>query len=171
MARRLLLVCLVVGIAVPASVVVAGKRANQRFLARILAVDGPGSGIDADTVHGMTPDQMKAELSTDIDRRLSALEARATISRDTLYAHSRRATLATGESQHLYADCDDPRDVALSCAGGAISGATESPITWMGVVLGDGSASVDRCLVVVQAGNSAPQTEIEATVRCLKLAS
>jgi hypothetical protein len=171
MARRLVLAVLLVAIAVPASVVVAGKRANQRFLARILAVDGPGSGIDADTVHGLTPDQMRAEMSDDVSRRLTALEARFSISRQALYAHSRRATLATGESQHLYADCDDPRDVALSCAGGAISGATESPITWMGVVLGDGTASVDRCLVVVQAGSSAAQTEIEATVRCLQLRS
>jgi hypothetical protein len=171
MTRRLMMVALVVALAVPASVVLAGRRAEQRFLARILAVDGPGSGIDADTVHGLTPDQMKAEVPDDVMRRLTALEARVAISRDALYAHSRRATLATGESQHLYADCDDLRDVALSCAGGAISGATESPITWMGVVLGDGSASVDRCLVVVQAGTSAAQTEIEATVRCIQLRS
>ena len=49
----------------------------------------------------------------------------------------------------------------------AFAGAHESPITWMGVVEGDGTTTVDRCLVVVTAGSSAPTTDIEAVVRCL----
>ena len=35
-----------------------------------------------------------------------------------------------------------------------------------GVVV-DGTTTVDRCLVVVTAGSSAPTTDIEAVVRCL----
>lgn len=158
---------LVVGLvmlALPTSLVLAGRRANQRFLQRILAVDGPGSGIDADTIHGLSPDQMKAEVTADVMRQIAAL----TISPDALYTHARRATLTPGQEQHLYADCDDPRDVALSCAGGAFQGATESPVTWMGVIR-DGSVNLDRCLVVVHAGDSAPQTEIEAQVRCIAI--
>ena len=77
-------------------------------------------------------------------------------------------TLTPGEEMHLYADCDAPQDIALSCSGGAIAGATESPLTWMGVVIGDGQASVDQCLVVVHAGTSVAQTTIESTVRCLQ---
>ena len=96
MKQRALAVVVLLALALPASVVIAGRRANQRFLARILAVDGPGSGIDADTVHGLTPDQMRAQVPP-------------AISRAALYAHSRRLTLATGESQHLYADCDPRR--------------------------------------------------------------
>ncbi len=148
----------------------AGQRADLRLLDRLRKVDGAGSGLDADTVRGLTPQQMMGEVTPDmiaaVNRRLDALEARTV--RAQLYAHARRATLSAGESQHLYADCDAPADVALSCAGGAFAGATESPVTWMGVVQGDGASTVDRCLVVVQAGSSMPSTQIEADVRCLQ---
>lgn len=166
MRARWLPLLIAVALAVPTSAGLAGRRANQRFLARILAVDGPGSGVDADTLRGLSPDQVKADVAGDVLRRLEALEARFVVSPDALYAHSARATLTPGQEQHLYADCDDSRDVAISCSGGAFQGATESPITWMGVIR-DGSLNLDRCLVVVHAGSSAPQTQIEATVRCL----
>jgi len=133
-------------------------KADLRLLQRLERVDGTGSGLDADTVRGLTPDQMVAEATNPF----------ATL-RTKLYAHARRAVLTPGAETHLYAACDSAADVALSCSGGTIEGATESPITWMGVVLGDGQTTVDQCLVVVHAGASAPQTTIEATVRCVQI--
>jgi hypothetical protein len=155
----------------PAAAALGGPKADRRLLQRLLRVDGPGSGLDADTVRGLTPEQMQTpdDALARLSQRLDALEARAGVTRAGLYARARRATLAAGESQHLYADCNEPSDLALSCAGGAFRGAGESPISWMGVVQGDGTSTVDRCLVVVTAGSSAPSTEIEAEVRCLAL--
>jgi len=141
-----------------AAALFAGTRADLRLLRRIERVDGKGSGLDADTLRGLTPQQMLGDMTGGLETL-----------RAQLYAHNQRATLVPGEEMHRFADCDAPKDVALSCAGGAIAGATESPITWMGVVIGDGTSTVDRCLVVVHAGGSAPQTTIESTVRCVKV--
>jgi hypothetical protein len=182
MRTRSLALLVVLALAAPAALAVAGRKADLRLLERLRRVDGSGSGLDADTVRGLSPEQMEAVGGAGggldaVAKRLDAVEAKLAalpgggpapdVSRAQLYAHARRATLDAGTSQHLYADCDDPSDLALSCAGGAFAGAHESPITWMGVVEGDGTTTVDRCLVVVTAGSSAPTTDIEAVVRCL----
>src|SRR5690349_7421110 len=72
-------------------------RADLRLLQRIERVDGTGSGLDADTVRGLTPQQM-----------LTASENPLATLRTKLYAHAQRAILTPGAETHLYADCDAP---------------------------------------------------------------
>jgi hypothetical protein len=183
---RTIAISVVVLVAITAVTAVAGRKGDLRLLQRLQRVDGTGSGLDCDTVRGLSPDDMKGGAATvpteALDRlgqRLDALEAQVAalpppgggtgLTRASIYARAQRKTLTAGQEDHLYADCDAPADLALSCAGGAFTGGTDSPIAWIGVVQGDGTSTVDRCLVVVKASNSAPTTGIEAEVRCIDL--
>ena len=184
---RTIIVSVLLLVAITAVTAVAGRKGDLRLLQRLQRVDGAGSGLDCDTVRGLSPDDMKGgtvTIPTDaLDRlgqRLDALEAQVAalpppsgggtgLTRASIYSRAQRTTLTAGQEQHLYADCNEPADLAISCAGGAFTGGTDSPIAWMGVVQGDGTSTVDRCLVVVKASNSAPTTGIEANVRCLDL--
>jgi hypothetical protein len=169
--QKRVLVALVVAIVVPGAVV-AGRKADLRLLQRIERVDGAGSGLDADTVHGLTPQQM---IGDDLTQRLDALEAKVDalsggISRDRLYTHASRMLQAEGTERLITVDCDDPADIALNCSGGAYDGSTAFPITWMGVVLrvdDQNNPLPERCMLVV--GQQATTPNLEATVRCLKM--
>jgi len=81
MRTRILLAGALLAAALPVSLGLAGRRGDQRFLHRILAVDGPRSGID--TIHGLTPDT-KAKVTADVMRQLEAI----TVSRGALVSSS-----------------------------------------------------------------------------------
>src|SRR5690242_18147315 len=109
--QKRVLVALVVAIVVPGAVV-AGRKADLRLLHRIERVDGAGSGLDADTVHGLTPQQM---IGDDLTQRLAALEGKVDalsggISRGQLYTHASRTLQAEGTERLITVDCDDPAD-------------------------------------------------------------
>ena len=175
MSKRLLIVA---GLALVLPVAsLAGRKADLRFLQRLERVDGAGSGLDADTVRGFTPDQMGDPAALDaIRQRLDALEARigppdgVPFSRDRLYTHASRTLQSAGTERFIAVDCDDANDVALNCSGGAYDGSTAFPITWMGIMLrddGQGNPLPERCMIVVGAGATTPN--LEATVRCLRM--
>jgi hypothetical protein len=167
--RYLLVSLLAVAIAVPA---VAGSKADQRLLKRLKKVDGAGSGLDADTVRGRTPDDMTAEANA-LAARVQALESRLDAATPpstgnvplNLYARASREVTTHGQEEVVQVFCNDPNDVGISCSGGAFDGSVAFPITWIGVVLGDGTTKADSCMVVVGAGATTPN--LEATVRCL----
>ena len=173
---RTLVLCLAVLLAVVA--VAAGpKKADLKLLQRLKRVDGPGSGLDADTVRGLTPDQMENTGASALAQRVAALEAKVnglpalpsggTLSRDAFYARSSRDVLTAPGEKFAQVACNTPQDLAVSCSGGIIDGSGGPPIIWMGIMLGDGTNSADRCVVVVKPEITAPA--VEATVRCLKL--
>jgi hypothetical protein len=156
-------------IALPAGATLAGRKADLRLLQRIERVDGKNSGLDADTVQGLTPEAMNAQLQSRVD----ALEAKvdaltgggAVLTQDQLYAHASRDLQTSGAERLVRTQCDSPRDVALNCSGGAYDGSVDFPITWAGVVRGDGTTTPDACMIVV---GGPPQTpNLEVTVRCL----
>ncbi|HZP40431.1 MAG TPA: hypothetical protein VFD84_02850 [Candidatus Binatia bacterium] len=169
---RTLLVLAALAVAAPA---LAGRKQDLKLLQRLEKVDGAGSGLDADTVHGLTPEQMSGTpLLNEMAHRLDALEARVNglsplpggaLTRDSVYARANRTLQTQGQEQFVVASCNAPRDVAISCAGGVFDGNPGYPIIWMGVVLGDGSTTPDRCMVVV--GPEQPPPNLEATVRCI----
>lgn len=170
---RPIVVLAVVAVAAP---ILAGRKQDLKLLQRLEQVDGAGSGLDADTVHGLTPDQMmETPALNQMAHRLDALEARVnglapgsgggTFTRDSVYARANRTLQTQGQQQFVVAPCNTPHDVAISCAGGVFDGNPSYPIIWMGVVLGDGSTSADRCMVVV--GPQQPPPNLEATVRCI----
>jgi hypothetical protein len=162
MRRPRVLLPLLVALVLPAAVL-AGRAADLRLLRRIERVDGPGSGLDADTVRGLTPQDMgdPADIAS-LKARLDALEAKvnggtgdASFSRDRLYTHASRVLQSSGTERLITVDCDDPKDVAINCSGGAYDGSTAFPITWMGVVLradDNGNPLPERCLLVVGGG-------------------
>jgi hypothetical protein len=174
--RKSVLAALVVAIVVPGAVV-AGRKADLRLLQRIERVDGAGSGLDADTVRGLTPQEMTGDAATvqDLGQRVAALEAKVDaltggIARDLLYTHASRTLQAEGTERLITVDCDDPADIALNCSGGAYDGSTAFPITWMGIVLrvdDQNNPLPERCMLVV--GQQATTPNLEATIRCLKL--
>lgn len=157
-----------------------GRSADLRLLRRLERVDGDGSGLDADTVRGLTPQQMGE--ATDVARlkeRLDALETKVNgmtgglpFNRDQLYTHASRVLETSGTERLIVVDCDDPNDVAINCSGGAYDGSTAFPITWMGVVLRgpdtQGNPLPQRCMLVVGAAG-ATDPKLEATVRCLRV--
>jgi hypothetical protein len=156
----------------------AGRKADLRLLQRIERVDGPGSGLDADTVRGLTPAQMgEAADVGQLKARLDALEAKVNgmtggppFSRDRLYTHASRVLQSEGTERLITVDCDDANDVAINCSGGAYDGSTAFPITWMGVVLradDQGNPLPERCMLVVGEGATTPN--LEATIRCLQV--
>jgi hypothetical protein len=170
---RTLLVLTALAAAAP---VLAGRKQDLKLLQRIERVDGAGSGLDADTVHGLTPDQMTGTAAlSQMAHRLDALEARVDglsplpggggLTRDAVYARANRTLQTQGQEQFVVASCNTPHDLAISCAGGVFDGNPSYPIIWMGVVLGDGSTTADRCMVVV--GPEQPPPNLEATVRCV----
>jgi hypothetical protein len=168
--RTLLVVAALLTI-VLAGVGVAGRSADLRLLHRLERVDGPGSGLDADTVRGLTPEQMGEP--TDVARlkeRVDALEAKVSaFSRDRLYTHASRDLQSSGTERLITVDCDNPSDIAINCSGGAYDGSTAFPITWMGVVIhadDQGNLLPERCMLVVGEGATAPK--LEATIRCLR---
>src|SRR5689334_12300110 len=122
LSRRLGLTALVV--LVPAAVL-GGHRADLRLLQRIERVDGRGSGLDADTVQGLTPDAINAQLQqrvATLEARMNALTAGVAVTQDQLYAHASRDLQTSGAERLVVTHCDTPRDVAVSCAGGAFDG-------------------------------------------------
>lgn len=161
------------------SVGLAGRNADLRLLRRLERVDGDGSGLDADTVRGLTPAQMgeAADLAR-LKERLDALEAKVNglpgglpFTRDQLYTHASRVLETSGTERLIVVDCDHPSDIAINCSGGAYDGSTDFPITWMGVVLRgpdtQGNPLPERCMLVVGAGATDPK--LEGTVRCLRV--
>jgi len=170
---RTLVVVASVLVAVP---LLAGRKQDLKLLQRLERVDGAGSGLDADTVHGLTPDQMMdTSAINQMSHRLDALEAKVnglsplpgggSLTRDSIYALADRTLETQGQEQFVKVSCKTPSDVAISCAGGVYDGNPSYPIIWMGVVLGDGSTTADACMVVV--GPEAPPPNLEATVRCI----
>jgi hypothetical protein len=161
--RPLQVLMLIVAIA-PVSAL-AGEKADRRLLQRIERVDGAGSGLDADTVRGMTPDQMMSAL----DARLQTLQAQVDglsgFDPSKLYTHASRVLQASGTERFVSAACDQPGDLVINCSGGAYDGSTAFPITWMGVMRPEGQA--EECVVVVGAGATTPN--LEAQVRCLRV--
>ena len=170
MHTRGLLLALLVAIVLPA-IGFAGRNADLRLLRRIERVDGPNSGLDADTVRGLTPEQMAEP--TDIARlkeRLDALETKVNGTRDRLYTHASRVLQSVGTERLITVDCDNASDIAINCSGGAYDGSTAFPITWMGVVIradNDGNLLPERCMMVVGEGATTPN--LEATIRCLRV--
>ena len=170
MRMRLLLLPFVIAIASPA-IGLAGQKADLRLLHRIERVDGDGSGLDADTVRGFTPQQMGE--ATDVARlkeRLDALEAKVNGTRDRLYTHASRLLQSSGTERLITVDCDNTSDIAINCSGGAFDGSTVFPITWMGVVIradDQGNLLPERCMLVVGEGATTPN--LEATIRCLRV--
>jgi hypothetical protein len=170
--RSLLLALVVLAFAFPAD---AGPKADRRLLERLKRVDGPGSGLDADTVRGRTPDQMSTDAN--LAARVQALEQRlggttvpppsggAGIGRDAFYDRSSRSVTTSDDEKLVRVFCNDPNDVGIGCAGGAYDGSVLYPITWIGIVIGDGTATADSCLVVVDGRAGTPN--MEATARCL----
>jgi hypothetical protein len=170
--RSLLVVLIALACALPAH---AGRKADRRLLERLKRVDGSGSGLDADTVRGRTPDQMSSDAS--LAARVQALEQRlagttvpppssgAGVGRDAFYDRSSRVVTTSGDEKLVRVFCNDPNDVGLGCAGGAYDGSVLYPITWMGIVIGDGTGTADSCLVVVDGRAGTPN--MEATARCL----
>jgi len=177
MHTRVVLLALIIAVVLPA-IGIAGRSADLRLLRRIERVDGPGSGLDADTVRGLTPAQMGE--TTDIARlkeRLGALEAKVNgttgglpFSRDRLYTHASRVLQSSGTERLITVDCDNANDIAINCSGGAYDGSTAFPITWMGVVIhadDQGNLLPERCMLVVGEGATPPN--LEATIRCLRV--
>ena len=156
---------IVLSVALPI-IAVAASKADRRLLQRLERVDGAGSGLDADTVQGMTPDQMMAPLA----ERVTALQARIDamalpFDPNALYTHASRALLASGSERFVATACDRAGDLVVNCSGGAYDGSTDFPITWMGLMRPEGQA--EQCVVVVGEGNRPPP--IEAQVRCLRM--
>ena len=172
---RTSLVVAVVAAIVISGIALAGRNADLRLLKRIERVDGAGSGLDADTVQGLTPDQMEATDSARLSSRLDTLEAKVNLltggfTRDQLYTHASRTLETSGTEQLVVVDCDGNKDIALNCSGGAYDGSTAFPITWMGIVLradDQGNPLPDRCMLVVGQGATPPN--LEATIRCLRI--
>jgi len=160
---------------VVSGIALAGRNADLRLLKRIERVDGRGSGLDADTIHGLTPDQMEATGTAQLTSRLDTLQAKVDLltggfGRDQLYTHASRVLETSGTEQLIVVDCDNTKDIALNCSGGAYDGSTAFPITWMGIVLradDQGNPLPDRCMLVVGQGATVPN--LEATVRCLRV--
>jgi hypothetical protein len=174
--RRLLLAVLVITLL--SGIALAGRKADLRLLQRLERVDGPGSGLDADTVRGLTPAQMgEAPDVAAIKSRLDALEAKVNtmtgglpFSRDRLYSHASRVLQSSGTERLITVDCDNASDIAINCSGGAYDGSTAFPITWMGVVIhadDQGNLLPERCMLVV--GEGATDPKLEATIRCLRV--
>jgi hypothetical protein len=168
-ARRLLVVG-AVPLLVAAPVAYAGRKADQRLLQRLERVDGAGSGLDADTVRGLSPEQMKTD-DSELRQRIEALEALVgggtpppVSLRERLYARASRAVQVNGPERFVRTQCNDADDIALSCGGGPVDGSI--PITWMGVLQGDGTTA-DGCMVVIRGADGTP--ELEAVVRCLQV--
>jgi hypothetical protein len=168
-APRIILVALV--LAVGGTAALAGRKADERLLQRLQRVDGTGSGLDADTVRGLSPDDMKTD-DAELRRRIEALEALVgggtpapPSLRERLYARASRQAQVNGPERYVRTQCNDNDDVALWCAGGPVDGSI--PITWIGVIHGDGTTTPDRCTVVTRGADGTP--EIEAVIRCLSV--
>jgi hypothetical protein len=148
----------------------AGRKADERLMQRLQRVDGAGSGLDADTVRGLSPDDMKSD-DSDLRRRVEALEAAmggppaAPSLRERLYARASREAQVNGPERYVRTQCNDNDDIGVSCAGGPVDGSI--PITWMGIQHGDGTTTPDRCVVVTRGADGTP--EIEAIIRCLSV--
>jgi hypothetical protein len=173
--RALLVALLAVAFALPAE---AGRKADRRLLERLKRVDGPGSGLDADTVRGRAPEDMAPGDTSGLAARIAALEQRLAagttvppapggggVGRDAFYDRSSRSVTTSGDEKLVRVSCNDANDVGVGCAGGVYDGSVLFPITWVGIVIGDGTTKPDSCLVVVDGRAGAPN--MEATARCL----
>jgi len=154
----------------------AGPKADRRLLQRLKKVDGAGSGLDADTVRGRAPEEMGADASG-LAARVQALEQRlggvpvpptsggAGLTRDAFYDRASRAVTTSGNEKLIKVFCNDPNDVGVACSGGPYDGSVLFPITWIGIVIGDGTSTPDMCMVVVDGRAGTPN--MEAVARCL----
>ena len=128
--RRVFIAALVaVPLLVSSVIASAPIRKAHRLLALLKLVDGAGSGLDADTVRGLTPDQLVsrpidaatvngmtaaqiiAEVQTGLATGVSAIVSAA-------YTRVSAATIASGLCNCAQAACDRPGDALIACNGG-----------------------------------------------------
>ena len=66
-----LVTMIVATLALAAPALAGGRKAAEKLLHQIEQVDGAGSGLDADTVRGMTPDAIAAQVQANFAQALS----------------------------------------------------------------------------------------------------
>jgi hypothetical protein len=126
-------------------------RASRSFLIGLLTVDGAGSGLDADTVRGQTPDSIIATANSAVA---------SAIGNFLTSAYSRAATVpvAFGFCRTVDVACDST-DFLLNC-GGAV-GLTTGYLTEVTELLNERTCRAGGC------GDGGP-TSVAVTVTCLR---
>ena len=104
------MVLAVVGLTLTASVAAhAQSRKAFNTLRLLKQVDGAGSGLDADTVRGVTPDQ--------IANSVLATVAATVI---TNYVALNQVTIGVGFCSCVHVPCTTSQDAVISCGGGFV---------------------------------------------------
>lgn len=146
MIRLIVTVLLACALVVPTPAAAQSKKA-LKLLSQLRQVDGSGSGLDADTVRGMTPDQLKAVQSGDANtlngqtaqqivaqardantlRGLAPLDivtqniaAAIAYAATQGYGRSASTSLASGFCDCASVFCDDGNDFRINCGGGFV---------------------------------------------------
>lgn len=132
-AKRLLALLTLLALAGAVPVTAASRKAALKLLHQLEQVDGAGSGLDADTVRGMTPDQLRASVTPSTDaatlngKTAAQIEA-ATINAiaagiaaviQSAYVATDQVTLQDRTCACVHPACN-AGDVRLSCGGGLI---------------------------------------------------
>lgn len=88
----------------------AGGKKAVKLLQQIRTVDGAGSGLDADTVRGKTPDDIVASAVAQARAALTAVVQSA-------YQAPSQVNIAPGFCDCAYSFCTQANDLMINCGG------------------------------------------------------